>query len=295
MDIESSIKLKLNKILNINTHKKININNINTLVLSGGGIKGLYYIGIFKKLEELNIINNIKNISGTSIGAFFGALLSIGFTSKDLADFVLLFNLSKIKHPNIKNFFSFFGIDDGNNFEIILENMFILKGFTKNTTFKELYEKTKINLVITGVCINEKKCHYFSHENTPNMNVIKSIRISTSVPLYFNPVIYESKLWVDGGLIDNYPISIFKNTINNVLGIYLSEENSISEITNLEDYFISIISSLAEGIAQKSIYGFENNTIIIKSLNKNILDTNFSKEKIIHFINYGYNSINEYI
>jgi len=42
------------------------------LVLSGGGTKGAYQVGIWKALQELQI--NLKAIAGTSIGALNGAL-----------------------------------------------------------------------------------------------------------------------------------------------------------------------------------------------------------------------------
>ena len=77
-DIETSIKDNINKILSNNQKKLLlDYKGIDTLVFSGGGAKGLYYIGILKKLEELNIINNINSIAGTSIGAFFGSLIII--------------------------------------------------------------------------------------------------------------------------------------------------------------------------------------------------------------------------
>ena len=292
MNLENSIKLQLNKILSNKKKLHIDINNIDTLVLSGGGVKGIYYIGIIKKLEELNVMKNIIKIAGTSIGAFFAALIAINFNSKDLIDFILLFNISKIKKIKGSNFFSFFGIDDGNNLEIILENMFDTKGFTKDLTFKELYDKNKKDLIISGVCINEKKCHYFSHILTPNMNVIKAIRISTSIPIYFTPVLYENKLWVDGGIIDNYPIHLFKNRLNKTLGIYLSEKKVFSNVNNLEDYFMCIIESLLEGLAHKSISGYEDNTIIISGDYINVINTDLSKEQILEFINVGYDAVN---
>ncbi len=297
MDIESCIKDNINKILS-NHQKKLLLDYklINTLVLSGGGVRGLYYIGILNKLEQLNIVNNINTIAGTSIGAFFGSLISIGYTSQELTDFVLLFNLSNMKKTSFNNFFSYFGIDDGNNLELVLEKMFKLKGYDNTITFKELYEKTKKELIISAVCINEKKCYYFSHKNTPNMNVLKSIRMSTAVPLYFTPVNYDDKLWVDGSVIDNYPINQFKNKLDTTLGIYLTESSENSKINNLEDYFICIIKSLMVGLAERSIIGFDNNTIIVKaSDNTNILNTNFSKDTIMEYIKYGYNIVGEYL
>ena len=293
MDLESVIKSKIDSILKNDNdfHQKlfVNPNNIDTLVLSGGGAKGIYFIGILKKLEDLNIIKNINTFSGTSIGAFFSALFSIGYTSKELYDFIILLKISKIKKMSVNNFFQFFGIDDGNNLEIILENMFELKGFNKNTTFLELFNKTKKELIITGVCINEKKCHYFSYKNYPNMPIIKAVRISCSVPIYFNPVKYDNKLWVDGAVIDNFPIGIFRHKLSKTLGIYLTIKIDPNDVNNLEDYFSSLIMSFSIGIDSKCTNGFENNTIIIKSDKISLLDTGLTKEDIIDIINEGYN------
>jgi predicted patatin/cPLA2 family phospholipase len=298
MNIELQIQNKLNNILNNNIYKKLLLNYkvIDTLVLSGGGIKGLYYIGILKKFEELNIINNIKTIAGSSIGAFFGVLISLGYTSNELLDFVLLFNLSNVNNIKINNFFLTFGIDDGNNLEIILEKMFQFKNFNKNITFKEHYDITGIEIIISGVCINDKKCYYFSYKNFPDMNIIKAIQISTAIPIYFNPIKFNSKLWVDGSVMNNFPINLFTHKLNTTLGIYLYEQKNTSNIEHFEDFFIAIFESFMEGLFERSINGFENNTIIIKSMKINFLFNNkISENTILDFINYGYNIIDKYL
>ena len=50
--------------------------NIKALVLCGGGAKGGYHIGVWKALKEIGFTPNI--ITGTSVGALNGALLTIG-------------------------------------------------------------------------------------------------------------------------------------------------------------------------------------------------------------------------
>ena len=52
------------------------------LVLSGGGAKGLYHIGVLKALEEHDI--PIDYVSGTSMGAIIGGLYSIGFSPSEI-------------------------------------------------------------------------------------------------------------------------------------------------------------------------------------------------------------------
>ncbi len=46
------------------------------LVLSGGGGKGAYEIGVWEAIKELNIDKYIKVVSGTSIGAINAALFA---------------------------------------------------------------------------------------------------------------------------------------------------------------------------------------------------------------------------
>lgn len=57
---------------------------VENLVLSGGGVRGLIDIGAIKALEEYGLLNQISNIAGTSIGALIGAALSFGMNSHDL-------------------------------------------------------------------------------------------------------------------------------------------------------------------------------------------------------------------
>ena len=47
------------------------------LVLSGGGAKGAYQVGMFRALEELRLDRQITAMSGCSIGAYAGAIYSI--------------------------------------------------------------------------------------------------------------------------------------------------------------------------------------------------------------------------
>ena len=53
---------------------------VKNLVLSGGSMKGLAYIGMIKCIEEYDIVKKIDNFVGTSIGACVCFCLMIGFT-----------------------------------------------------------------------------------------------------------------------------------------------------------------------------------------------------------------------
>ena len=47
-----------------------------TLVLSGGGARGIAHIGVIEELVKLNV--NIASISGTSMGALIGGIYAVG-------------------------------------------------------------------------------------------------------------------------------------------------------------------------------------------------------------------------
>lgn len=59
-----------------NSHRVLN------LVLSGGGIKGLAFIGAYEEIEKK--YKNLGNIAGVSAGALVGALIGAGYSSREL-------------------------------------------------------------------------------------------------------------------------------------------------------------------------------------------------------------------
>ena len=65
---------------------------LKNLVISGGGINGLGFIGIIKYLSENNLLNNIQHYVGTSAGAIIGYLLSIGYNFLEIYEFCTHFN-----------------------------------------------------------------------------------------------------------------------------------------------------------------------------------------------------------
>ena len=56
------------------------------VVMSGGGAKGLYHIGVLKALEENEI--PFDYISGTSLGSIVAGLYAIGYTPDELAEVI---------------------------------------------------------------------------------------------------------------------------------------------------------------------------------------------------------------
>ena len=50
------------------------------LVLKGGGIRGIAYVGALQVLENKKITTGIEKVAGTSVGAITGTLFSMAYT-----------------------------------------------------------------------------------------------------------------------------------------------------------------------------------------------------------------------
>lgn len=110
--------------------------------------------------------------------------------------------------------------------------------------FKDLY--------IVGTDSSKSTSIIFSYEFTPNMEVAEAVRISMSVPLLFEAIksspFSSSKdspqVYVDGGLLYNYPINIFDSLSpqKETLGTYFKNALPPASINNLVDFISSTIS-----------------------------------------------------
>lgn len=64
------------------------------LVLAGGGVKGISYIGVFEVMEKNNQI--LGNVSGVSAGALAGALAVAGFRAREMKEILYNFDFDKV-------------------------------------------------------------------------------------------------------------------------------------------------------------------------------------------------------
>ena len=213
------------------------IDEIDTLVCCGGGAKSIACIGALKILEKKGVLNNIIRYAGTSAGAILCVLLNIGFTPDEIENSIFSQNSSTVRDPLYKipyNLMFNYGLYSGNKIIKYINSLFIQKGFDPNITFNQLYIKTNKIIVLTGTSISIRDTFYFNNFTSPDMKVIDALRISMSIPFYFTSVKYtiENKIhtFVDGGLLNNFPMYYFKICDLQGKYIYTYEELSISKM-----------------------------------------------------------------
>ena len=258
---------------------------IKTLCLSGGGIHGICYIGAIEYLEINNYLKltDIDTFVGTSVGSILCFLFNIGYTLKELKQFILEFDFKKLE-PHIDSIFFLtnFGIDNGNKIMTIIK-IFLFEKFSLNDiTFKELFEKTNKKIKILTTNYTKSRSEMFSVDTFPNFSVINAIRMSISIPFFFTPVEFNDSYYIDGGITNNFPIRYCDP--NSSLGIIIvtHEDNVLKKsIESLPNYFIGICRLAIDSISLNQIC---NNDLIINKSEYTYFKISCKQEDSLNFI-----------
>jgi NTE family protein len=205
------------------------------LVMEGGGIKGVAYGGALIELENRGILPQIQRVGGTSAGAIQASLLSVGYSAEEISQIIAntpieAFNDGGTFFRAGKRFLEKFGWYEGKNFLETIDKLITERTNRPNLTFAQLHELAKTvpyrDLYVTGVNLTKQKLEVFSYETYPDMRICDAVRISMSIPLYYRSLSVNAKgkiienplpsdgcsVFVDGGLLMNYPIELFDQT-----------------------------------------------------------------------------------
>ena len=271
----------------------------NILVISGGGLKGFAGLGAVTSLIQNNIIDIPEIYAGSSVGAVICFLLNIGYHSKDIFNVLLALDFSEfIKYIEPDNLLNdpCFGFSTPEPIIYTIFSFMKQKKIKDNITFKELFDLTKSKLIITGTCVNEQQIYYFSVDTFPNMSILKALRITICIPFIFRPYLFENKLWVDGGCMNNFPIDLFKDKLDDVIGIYLDEHfHFIDEINEIQDYIFCLLKSIFRGLNCNKINFFKKYLIHIISNTTSNNNWEISDQDKQYLYDLGYNCANAFI
>jgi NTE family protein len=269
------------------------------LVISGGGLKGFAGLGSFKCLIDNNIFECIDTLACSSVGSVICFLYNIGYDPKDIYDVLEQIDFTKlIKYIEPENLLiePCFGISSP---EPILNSIYSFmkkKNIGKNLTFKQLYDMTKKTLIISGTCLNDTTIKYFSHLTSPDMQILKAIRITISIPFIFRPYQYDGKLWVDGGVMNNFPIDLFHDKLDDVIGIYLDDiYDSVEGIEEIQDYFFRFLKCAFRGLNYNKIELFKKYFVHIKTPGNHSTNWEITQQEKKMLYDIGYTQTTEYI
>lgn len=178
------------------------------LVLSGGGTRGAAAVGAVKALQEAGIEPDY--IAGTSIGGMVGAFYAAGYDASEMMDFLESTSLFSLSGYTLNKS----GILDMEKYANSLDSYF------KNYRFEEL----ACPLCVAATNLNTGDCDYF--DSGP---LVPALLASAAIPGLFAPVRVGAHLYVDGGIIDNFPVEQLRDRCRYVLGISLNPLEEASD------------------------------------------------------------------
>jgi NTE family protein len=270
------------------------------LVFQGGGVRGIAYAGAVQVLEQKNIIPQIENIGGTSAGSIIGLMLCLGYSSSEIYTIMIDLNIQHFndgaggifgKYERTKKKF---GLHKGDTFADWLENLVKQKTGIPLLNFYQLDSLRKTNssfksFYCVGTNLTKQRAEIFSLATTPNMPIKTAVRISSSIPFFYEPILLDSsgkepvdpikdypyQVYVDGGITQNYPIDLFDSCVSgdvplfcdniiynpHTLGFKLEREAQVNKYktsTELAPYNIKSIKQYTDAFISFSLHSLNN-------------------------------------
>ncbi len=172
------------------------------LVLSGGGARGAYEVGVWRYLEEVGWKADI--VSGSSVGSINGCLIAMGWSVDEMASFWASLRKKHIyRYPiwaRIKSLLS--RMTGGPRRRPSVFDSTPLHRTLRQTIDLDKIRNSKTELVITATDIERARLQYFVDDEI----TVKHVLASCSIPVFFPWQEIDGRTYWDGGIMGNTPI-----------------------------------------------------------------------------------------
>jgi NTE family protein len=251
------------------------------LVFEGGGLKGIGLAGAYSVLEERGF--RPQNTAGASAGAIVAALVAAGYSAAELRETIERCDFSKLKDHAGEGWLPLFsrtvgilkdrGFYEGEAFLRWMTSLLEAKGVR---TFGDLVRRPEAELryryklqVIASdltaerLLVLPRDAHLLGLDDPDELGVALAVRMSMSIPIFFEPVSFTNPktghehLIVDGGILSNFPVWLFdaEEPMWPTLGVKFVEDNPRAPlgtsrvrggVFKLVDYVRSLVETMME-------------------------------------------------
>ncbi|MBT8149398.1 MAG: patatin-like phospholipase family protein [Gammaproteobacteria bacterium] len=210
----------LDKLFSWRTAQKYSSRKIG-LALGGGAVLGAAHIGVLKALEENDI--QIDSITGTSIGAFVAALHAFGISAREIEVIVTELGWLDIS-------------------KLALSKYGVLSNEKLGKAMREIigdvsFSDAKIPLAVIATNIASGNPVVLNQGD-----VATATMASTCVPGVFAPVELDGQMLVDGGLVENVPLSPLRDMgANFIIGVDLNAKRQYEQPGDMIDVLMNAL------------------------------------------------------
>ncbi|MEJ2469872.1 MAG: patatin-like phospholipase family protein [Desulfuromonadales bacterium] len=200
------------------------------LALGGGAVLGAAHIGVLKAFDEAGI--TVRRISGTSIGALIASLYAFGKTPGEIEDFIV-----RLKWIDVTRFtFSRYGVLSNEELGMHLSEAL------GDVAIEDA--EIPLTLVATDISTGEKVV-------LDRGNVAAAVMASSCIPGVFVPVEIDDRLLVDGGLVENVPVTPLRDAgADFVIGVDLNAGRHYQRPEDIVDVLANAIDIAIDNVTR---------------------------------------------
>ena len=181
------------------------------LVLGGGGLKGFAHIGVFRALKELGIEPRV--VAGTSIGALIGAAYARGMDVAEMTDRARALKRRDLFRLNRMGML----LERQHSPAIYLDEP--LKNVVNSVAGEKRFDQLKRTLLVNTVDIQRGTQIVWGLPGLRDVSVADAVYASCALPGFYPPGVINGRLCVDGGVLDNLPVSIAGRGMDAVIAV----------------------------------------------------------------------------
>ena len=235
---------------------------IKHLVISGGGPNGILSYGIASHLAKKGFwsLADIQSMYGCSIGAYLIVIFSLGYEWEWLDDYLIKRPWEKLVAASTTHLIDIY------EKKCLLNEHFFIEAITpllrakdlKDTiTLKDLYDYNHIEIHMYATNINGVQLEKIdlSYKTYPDLSLITALRMSMAFPIIFEPIFIKECCYIDGGLMNNFPLNDCieqqQCATDEILALKNSgqhNELTINEKSSIFDFFLTLIRKMQAAI-----------------------------------------------
>lgn len=285
------------------------------IILSGGGLCGLSYLGMYRYLKQYNKLNKLRHIAGCSIGAIFAVLIALDLPVDELeTELFEIFSNKELHSFDPSHIFSL--ISNKGMYSLERYHTFFQQYFEKKTkipkiTFQEFSKHTGKNIYLSVFCLNSLENQILSNLTHPHEDISKAVCASFAIPGLFQPIQIGKYLYMDGGVGTALPVDHFKyQETDRVLAINISfnPHKTTSELQETSTFLKQLMGAILFSQTFKVLKAYQTkpymDLINIEDspvdflpiqVNNDQLTLTITKEDYDQSILYGYKTLYEYL
>ena len=184
------------------------------LILSGGGARGAFQVGVWKYLQEINWTPDL--ICGTSIGAVNAAAIGSGMSVEQLIDNWKTHNRSEVYRIKVLPFIG--SVLYGKPLKPMLDTTPLRTMLTRQLDLAAL-RQSPIEIIISTVHLATGRLHFYNQD----VITIDHLMASSAMPILFPWQPIRGELHWDGGVMANAPLFIaLEKKIEEIIVVLLS-------------------------------------------------------------------------